>query len=58
MQPVDVRDLGVVEYTDALEMMSTLQQQRIDDEIPDTILILELINAFTINKTYFYVFFF
>ena len=41
MQPVDVRDLGVVEYTDALEMMSTLQQQRIDDEIPDTILILE-----------------
>ena len=41
MQPVDVRDLGVVEYTDALEMMSTLQQQRIDDVIPDTILILE-----------------
>ena len=41
MQPIDVRDLGVVEYTDALEMMSTLQQQRIDDEIPDTILILE-----------------
>ena len=41
MQLVDVRDLGVVEYTDALEMMSTLQQQRIDDEIPDTILILE-----------------
>ena len=41
MQPVDVRDLGIVEYTDALVMMSTLQQQRIDDEIPDTILILE-----------------
>ena len=41
MQPIDVRDLGVVEYTDALDMMSTLQQQRIDDEIPDTILILE-----------------
>ena len=41
MRPVDVRNLGVVEYTDALEMMSTLQQQRIDDKIPDTILILE-----------------
>ena len=25
MQPVDVRDLGIVEYTDALVMMSTLQ---------------------------------
>ena len=41
MQSVDVRILGIVEYTDALEMMSTLQQQRIDDEIPDTILFLE-----------------
>ena len=30
--------LGIVEYTDALEMMSTLQQQRINDDIPDTIL--------------------
>ena len=41
MQSVDVRILGIVEYTDALDMMSTLQQQRIDDEIPDTILFLE-----------------
>ncbi|MDP6865602.1 MAG: lipoyl(octanoyl) transferase LipB [Candidatus Poseidoniaceae archaeon] len=41
MQPVDVRILGIVEYTDALEMMSTLQKQRIDDEIPDTILFLQ-----------------
>lgn len=41
MQPVDVRILGIVEYTDALEMMTTLQKQRIDDEIPDTILFLE-----------------
>jgi len=41
MQSVDVRILDVVEYTDALEMMSTLQQQRINDEIPDTILFLE-----------------
>lgn len=41
MQPVDVRILGVVEYTDAIEMMSELQQQRINGEIPDTILFLE-----------------
>ena len=41
MPSVDIRNLGVVEYTDALELMSTLQQQRINDEIPDTILFLE-----------------
>ena len=41
MQPVDVRILGVVEYTDAIEMMSELQQQRINEEIPDTILFME-----------------
>ena len=35
MQTVDIRTMGVVEYTDALEMMSTLQQQRIKEEIPD-----------------------
>ena len=41
MQTVDIRILGIVEYTDALELMSTLQQQRINEEIPDTILFLE-----------------
>ena len=41
MPSVDIRTLGIVEYTDALELMSTLQQQRINDEIPDTILFLE-----------------
>ena len=41
MSSVDIRALGVVEYTDALELMSTLQQQRINDEIADTILFLE-----------------
>ncbi len=38
MQSVDIRILGIVEYTDALELMSTLQQQRINEEVPDTIL--------------------
>jgi lipoate-protein ligase B len=41
MPSVDIRNLGIVEYTDALELMSTLQQQRISNEIPDTILFLE-----------------
>ena len=41
MASVDIRNLGIVEYTDALELMSTLQQQRINNEIPDTILFLE-----------------
>ena len=41
MQLIDIRILGIVEYTDALETMSALQQQRINGEIPDTILFLE-----------------
>ena len=41
MQSVDIRILGIVEYTDALELMSVLQQQRINEEISDTILFLE-----------------
>ena len=41
MQSVDIRILGIVEYTDALELMSALQQQRINEEITDTILFLE-----------------
>ena len=41
MQTVEIQIMGVIDYSDALEMMSTLQQQRINDEIPDTILFLE-----------------
>ena len=38
---VDVRLLGSVPYADALELMKELQKQRINDEINDTLLILE-----------------
>ncbi|MCP2503832.1 MAG: lipoyl(octanoyl) transferase LipB [Candidatus Poseidoniaceae archaeon] len=38
---VDVRLEGVVNYTHALDLMKQLQKQRIDDEIPDTLLIME-----------------
>ena len=41
MLSIDIRTLGVIEYTDALEMMSTLQKQRINNETPDTVLFLE-----------------
>lgn len=41
MQTTDIQRFDVVEYNDAVEMMSALQMQRINEEIPDTLLILE-----------------
>ena len=41
MREVDVRHEGLTDYTDALQLMKDLQKQRIDDEIPDTLLIME-----------------
>ena len=38
---IDIRDMGVVPYTDGLHIMKSLQTQRINEEIPDTLLILE-----------------
>ena len=38
---VDIRYEGVVNYEEALELMKTLQKQRIDGKINDTMLILE-----------------
>lgn len=38
---VDVRLLGSVPYIEALELMKELQKQRINDEITDTLLLLE-----------------
>jgi len=37
---LDVRDLGVVSYSEAQVLMRELQQQRIEGAIPDTLLIL------------------
>ena len=37
---LDVRELGVVPYEEAQALMKELQQQRIEDAIPDTLLIL------------------
>jgi lipoate-protein ligase B len=46
---VDIQELGIVPYGDSLNMMKSLQSQRINDEIPDTLLILEHHEVVTIG---------
>ena len=41
VREVNVRHEGLTDYTDALQLMKDLQKLRIDDEIPDTLLIME-----------------
>ena len=41
MHTTDIQRFDVIEYNEAVQMMSKLQMQRIKEEIPDTILILE-----------------
>jgi lipoate-protein ligase B len=41
VRSVEVQHLGVVPYQTAMKQMRELQAKRIDDEIPDTLLILE-----------------
>lgn len=41
MRPIEIKRFDVLEYNDAVELMSELQMQRINEEIPDTLLILE-----------------
>ena len=41
MQVTDIQKFDIVEYNDAVEMMSALQMQRINEEISDTLLIME-----------------
>ena len=41
MQVTDIQKFDIVEYNDAVEMMSALQMQRINGEISDTLLIME-----------------
>ena len=41
MQVTDIQKFDIVEYNDAAEMMSALQMQRINEEISDTLLIME-----------------
>tara|TARA_B100000767_G_C19762197_1_gene535714 strand:- start:1378 stop:1998 length:621 start_codon:yes stop_codon:yes gene_type:complete len=41
MREVNIRHEGLVDYTEALQLMKELQKLRIDDDIPDTLLIME-----------------
>jgi lipoate-protein ligase B len=41
MHSTDIKKFDIIDYNDAVEMMSALQMQRIKEEIPDTLLILE-----------------
>ncbi len=46
---MDVRELGVVSYEDAQVLMKELQRQRIEGEIPDTLLLLSHPEVVTIG---------
>ena len=41
MHTTEIKRFDVIEYNDAVELMSELQMQRIQEEIPDTLMILE-----------------
>lgn len=45
-----VRELGIVEYRDAWERQKQIQRQRIDDEIGDTVLLLQHPSVYTAGR--------
>ena len=49
MRTVVIRDLGIIPYQDAEEVMRELQLKRLNDEITDTLLILEHEEVVTIG---------
>ena len=42
--PLDVRHLGLIDYTNAWELQADLAAQRAKDDIGDTVLVLSLIH--------------
>jgi len=51
-RPALLYDLGVVPYTDALELQRTLHAQRVAGAIPDTLLLLEHPPVITLGKAF------
>ncbi len=49
LRPLEVRQLGTVHYTDALELQARLVRQRRAGEIPDTLLLLEHPHVITLG---------
>jgi len=47
---LDARDLGLVDYADAVVLQDALVQQRLNDEIPDTLLLLEHPAVITLGR--------
>jgi lipoate-protein ligase B len=47
---LDVRDLGVIAYPEAMALQDTLVEQRIRDVIPDTLLLLEHPPVITVGR--------
>ena len=48
--PIDVRDLGLVDYQQAWDLQAEIAAQRAKDEVGDTILVLEHPSTFTAGK--------
>lgn len=48
--PIDVRELGLVDYEEAWHLQAELAKQRASDEIPDTVLVLQHPSVFTAGK--------
>ena len=50
LTPLDVRDLGLIGYAEAVRLQDDLVEQRIRDDIPDTLLLLEHPPVITLGR--------
>ena len=50
-RPLDVRELGVVDYREGLELQQSLVAQRRAGEVPDTLLLLEHPHVITLGSS-------
>jgi lipoyl(octanoyl) transferase len=48
--PLDVRDLGRIDYAEAMRLQDTLAERRLNDEIGDTLLLLEHPPVITLGR--------
>jgi len=46
---LDYRDLGLVDYQEAWEIQKSLFEKRLNNEIPDTLLLLEHPHTYTLG---------
>ena len=48
--PIDVRELGLVDYQEAWDLQADIASRRAKGELPDTVLVLEHPSTFTAGK--------